>query len=75
MTAIEPGDVVRVRRNGRTHLLEVTEVIADAGTLIGWLPYATTYQTGGQYEGSYRGTAGRWTWEVVEVVRHDGLWL
>lgn len=71
VAALRAGDVVRCRRNGRTHLLEVVEVIA--GTVVGRLPYASTYTDGGRYQGSYRGYAGRFADEVVEIVLPAGM--
>jgi len=62
------GAVVRARSpKGRLGLLEVTEVYD--GMLVGRVPYASTYEPGGQYEGSYRGGTARHVSTVVEVVR------
>lgn len=66
-TAPRVGDVVRIRKGTRTSLLEVT--YADDLIVSGHIPYASTYDAGGAYEGSYRGTQSAWLTQVVEIVR------
>lgn len=72
-TTPKVGDVVRVRKATYTGLLEVDLVDQVAGSdlviVSGRIPYRSTYEQGGQYEGSYRGRQTVWLEQVVEVVR------
>lgn len=64
---IRVGDVVRIKKLAYSGLLEVTSV--DDMAVDGRIPYASTYEPGGQYEGSYRGRQHAWRDQVVEIVR------
>lgn len=68
--AVEVGDVVRILKRGTSSLLEIAYV--DDLIVEGLVPYASTYTSGGRYEGSYRGRKSAWLSEVVEVVSRGG---
>lgn len=63
---IHVGDLVRVRKGRYSGLIEVDQV--DDTGVQGRIPYATTYTTGGRYEGAYRGRQHAWFAQVVEVL-------
>jgi hypothetical protein len=64
------GDVVRIRKGTYTGLLEVDYV--DHLMVSGRIPYASTYEPGGKYAGSYRGRQSAWLTQVVAIVRKAG---
>lgn len=61
------GDVVRVDKGTYHGLIEIDYV--DDLIVEGRIPYASTYTSGGQYEGSYRGRQSAWLTEVQDIVR------
>lgn len=64
---VQVGDVIRIRKNTYNGLIEVDYV--DGHIVEGRIPYQSTYTTGGQYEGSYRGRQSAWLDQVVSVER------
>lgn len=65
---LQIGDVVRVKKHsGATVPLEID--FAGDDWIDGKIPYRSTYEAGGRYEGSYRGRLSAWKSQVVEIVR------
>ncbi len=70
MSEVRVGDIVRVRKatySGRIEVDYVDDLIVE-----GRIPYASTYDKGGKYEGSYRGRQSAWLSEVECLANNSG---